>query len=277
MGKRSAFPRIPKDKYRTPLAAVVPLLPHLPAGTLFDEPCAGNGALIDLLEAAGHRCVWASDTAPERDDIDMADALDLTGNDHIGADMVITNPPWTRSILHPLIDHLSAILPCWFLFDASWPYTKQSADLIRRCSKIVPVGRIKWIPDSPYAGKDDCAWFEFLPGHTTGPRLVPITTKGTSNAAPATKVPLPLVPSGAGVRERQDAPDAGSPPDTEVAGRHQNGTVLPGLQSHQGRYAGSGVDRVHGSSSEMVAKLRSKLRFVVSQRIGADDVDEGTE
>ena len=255
----------------------MPLLPHLPAGTLFDEPCAGNGALIDLLEAAGHRCVWASDTAPERDDIDMADALDLTGNDHIGADMVITNPPWTRSILHPLIDHLSAILPCWFLFDASWPYTKQSADLIRRCSKIVPVGRIKWIPDSPYAGKDDCAWFEFLPGHTTGPRLVPITTKGTSNAAPATKVPLPLVPSGAGVRERPDSPDAGPSPDTEIAGGHHNGTVLPPMQCRESGHERNGVASIPRTSSQMVAALRSRMRFVVQARIGAGDVEGGTE
>jgi hypothetical protein len=170
MSKRSSFPKIERDKYRTPYEAVLPLLPQLPAGSLFAEPCAGNGVLIDHLVSAGHKCVWASDIEAERDDIRPFDAMSLR---NISADICITNPPWTRSILHPLIDHLSAMLPCWFLFDASWPFTKQSSDLIRRCSKIVPVGRVKWFPDSPHMGMDDVAWYEFLPGHTIGPRLVP--------------------------------------------------------------------------------------------------------
>jgi hypothetical protein len=171
MSKRSAqFDRISKDKYATPREAVLPLLPQLPARTVFTEPCAGNGALIDILASEGHQCVWASDTAPERDDVVSLDALKL-GN--IAADMFITNPPWTRKLMHPIIDHLSAMLPCWFLFDADWVYTKQSAALIQRCAKIVPIGRIRWIPGSPHVGKDNCAWYQFLPGHTIGPRFVP--------------------------------------------------------------------------------------------------------
>ena len=48
MGKRSDFDRIPRDYYPTPKAAVGPLLPHLLPATLFIEPCAGEGHLIDL-------------------------------------------------------------------------------------------------------------------------------------------------------------------------------------------------------------------------------------
>jgi hypothetical protein len=177
VGKRSEFPKIQKDKYHTPREAVFPLLSQLPAGTVFAEPCAGNGILIDHLKAAGHSCVWAGDIEPERNDIWIADALNLTA---IQADMFITNPPWTRSSLHPIIAHLSAMLPCWFLFDADWPHTRQSEDLIGRCSKIVPVGRIKWIPGSAHVGKDNCCWYEFLPGHTIGPRLVPRQIKRES-------------------------------------------------------------------------------------------------
>lgn len=176
MSKRSNFERIDKDKYRTPQEAVLPLLPQLPAGTLFAEPCSGNGILIDHLTAAGHHCVWASDIDPEREDIFYVDGTVLGMRDISRSgtpDMFITNPPWRRKILHPLIDNLSAMLPCWFLFDASWAFTRQSSELIRRCSKIVPVGRIKWFPDSPFLGMDDCAWYEFRPGHTIGPRLVP--------------------------------------------------------------------------------------------------------
>jgi len=169
VSKRSHFASRPKDFWRTPAEALAPLLPQLPAGTLYAEPCAGDGALIDLLAAAGHKCVSATDISPERVDIGVADALTLHD---INADMFVTNPPWTRSILHPLIAHLSSMLPTWLLFDADWPFTKQSAELIGRCSKIVPIGRIKWIQDSKYSGMDSCAWYEFLPGHTIGPRFV---------------------------------------------------------------------------------------------------------
>jgi len=155
------WPTVPK--------AAAPLLPYLPARTTFAEPCAGNGALIDLLEAAGHLCIWATDTSPGRWDVVCQDALTLR---NIGADMFITNPPWKRDILHQIIAHLSAMLPTWLLFDADWAFTKQSAPLIGRCSRIVPIGRIKWIPDSKFSGMDSCAWYEFLPGHREGPRLI---------------------------------------------------------------------------------------------------------
>jgi hypothetical protein len=53
MGKRSSFDRKPRDFYPTPAAAVAPLLPHIKDIKSFDEPCAGGGALIDILEATG--------------------------------------------------------------------------------------------------------------------------------------------------------------------------------------------------------------------------------
>lgn len=177
MGKRSNghFDRLPRDLYDTVPAAVPPLLPYLAPGTEFAEPCAGDGALIDLLTAAGHRCVWATDINPRREDIGMLNAMTLPkiGARNVRAKVIITNPPWTRSILHPLIDRLSAVWPCWLLFDADWPHTQQSADLILRCSRIVPIGRLKWIPGTKHVGKDNSAWYEFLPGHTDGPHLLP--------------------------------------------------------------------------------------------------------
>lgn len=169
MSKRSKFEPRAKDFWPTPQKAAAPLLPYLPPRTVFAEPCAGNGALIDLLEAAGHQCIWATDTSPMRPDVAFADAMDLR---NIGADMFITNPPWRREVLHPMIRHLSSMLPTWLLFDADWGFTKQSAGLIQRCSRIVPIGRVKWIPDSKFSGMDSCAWYEFLPGHQSGPRLL---------------------------------------------------------------------------------------------------------
>lgn len=177
MGKRSTghFDRLPRDLYDTVPAAVPPLLPYLAPGTEFAEPCAGNGALIDLLIAAGHRCVWATDINPRREDIGTLNAMTLPkiGARNVHAKVIITNPPWTRSVLHPLIDRLSAVWPCWFLFDADWVHTRQSVDLFPRCSRIVPIGRLKWIPGTKHVGKDNSCWYEFLPGHTEGPHLFP--------------------------------------------------------------------------------------------------------
>jgi hypothetical protein len=159
VGKRSSFERVPRDFYPTPYEAVVPLLPHLSARLPFVEPCAGNGALVSHLEAAGHHCVWASDIEPRAAGIHEMDAL----NDWIyfASRTVITNPPWSREALHAMIEHFSRRSPTWLLFDADWMHTKQSTPFLPLLRKIVSVGRVKWIPDSKMTGKDNCCWYLF--------------------------------------------------------------------------------------------------------------------
>lgn len=119
MGKRSDFQRIEKDYYRTIDArAVAALAPHLAPQTRYCEPCAGAGDLMDQLTALGHVCARARDIAPQRDDIEQKDALTtLTGN----IDCFITNPPWSRPILHPLISFLSSQHPTWLLSTRTGP------------------------------------------------------------------------------------------------------------------------------------------------------------
>jgi hypothetical protein len=158
VGKRSSFERVPRDFYPTPLAAVLPLLPHLKPQTRFAEPCAGDGRLIDALTDHGHRCVWACDVEPRRDDIHENDATSCGKG---LAQVFITNPPWNRADLHPIIVNLSNHAPTWLLFDADWVHTRQAAPFLPRLRKIVSVGRVKWIPDSTMTGKDNCAWHLF--------------------------------------------------------------------------------------------------------------------
>ena len=157
MGKRSNFERNPRDFYPTPKEAVIPLLPHLPEKGLFAEPCAGDGRLIEHIEEltslSGY---WMTDIEPHADFIGNGDALT---DKIVGCDICITNPPWDRKILHPLIENLSNQLPTWLLFDADWMHTKQSVPYIKMCSKIVSVGRIKWFGNM--TGKDNCAWYLF--------------------------------------------------------------------------------------------------------------------
>lgn len=161
MGKRSNFERNPRDYYPTPYQAVINLLPFLEENTLFVEPCAGDGRLIDHLERHGHKCIAAYDIEPKRKDIIEGDALELL---LVGKNSkIITNPPWDRKILHPMINHFIGIAPTWLLFDADWAHTKQAKPYLKYCDMIVSVGRVKWIEGSKMTGKENAAWYLFCP------------------------------------------------------------------------------------------------------------------
>lgn len=171
MGKRSDFKRRPRDFYPTPVAAVEPLIPHLPERFTYIEPCVGDGALVRALEsfAGVARCGHFSPTLDHGSDIHLVDsdsfqqrdAFDIFGVE-ADVDFFITNPPWDREVLHPLILHLSVMRPTWLLFDGDWAHTKQAMPYLGRCRKIVSVGRVKWMgPSSPHTGKDNCAWYLF--------------------------------------------------------------------------------------------------------------------
>ncbi len=151
MGKRSNFERRANDAYDTVYTAVVPLLPFLGRDTRYCEPCFGKGHLAALLESEGHHCVKWSDL-----ETDARTAV-YEGN----FDYFITNPPWTREILHPIIENLSNQHPTWLLFDADWIHTRQVVPYLRRCEKIVAIGRVKWIPGSKFTGKDNSCWYLF--------------------------------------------------------------------------------------------------------------------
>jgi hypothetical protein len=162
VGKRSDFERIERDFYPTPEAAVQPLLPHFYGDETFVEPCAGDGALIRHLEKAGLLCAAAYDLVPKKTTVLPGNALDLTARDCGEADYIITNPPWGREVLHPMIENFRSIAPTWLLFDADWMHTKQASPYLIYCAKIVSVGRVKWFPETNMVGKDNCAWYLFL-------------------------------------------------------------------------------------------------------------------
>lgn len=106
---------------------------------------------IESIDFNMARCVGGSDIEK-----------DATSYKYItNAEFFVTNPPWTRELLHPIIENLSSQLPTWLLFDAGWMFTRQAIQYLKYCHKIVTVGRIKWIPGSQYTGKDDCCWYLF--------------------------------------------------------------------------------------------------------------------
>ncbi|WNL50624.1 DNA methyltransferase [Ruegeria phage RpAliso] len=174
MGKRSDFERVERDYYQTPQAAVVPLIPFLPAERFsFIEPCAGDGRLIRHVRELTDRraqCHMATDIQPDADWVSQKDALDMTPEDVSGIDMVITNPPWDRRkatgmILHRLIQHFAVDLelPTWFLFDSDWVQTVQARQFMPNLLATVSIGRVKWIEGSKMTGKDNCQWHLFHP------------------------------------------------------------------------------------------------------------------
>lgn len=168
MGRRSNFKRRKNDKYLTPYKAVLPLLPFLEPNTRFVEPCAGDGRLIRWLERHGHSCVGAMDVDPQCLFIPVGDAL-AGHNFPFFADAVITNPPWTRALLHPMIEMFQRYAPTWLLFDAAWKHTGQAIPYLKHCSHIVNVGRVRWIDGTKQDGKDDSCWYKFDINHADGP------------------------------------------------------------------------------------------------------------
>lgn len=164
MGKRSDFERAPRDFYPTPREAVLPLLPHLTRLRWFYEPCAGTGELVAHLEGRDLFCYGHSDITEREEGAlikqRLGDATCGTFDVPLGCHF-ITNPPWDRKLLHPIITNLSDQAPTWLLFDADWMHTRQSAPFMNRLRKIVSVGRVKWIPDSKMTGKDNCCWYLF--------------------------------------------------------------------------------------------------------------------
>lgn len=159
MGKRSDFPRNPRDFYPTPYEAVVPLVPHLDPFEVYVEPCAGDGDIVRHLQTHGMMCALAFDVRKSTEGfILQKDVFEYEPVPYTH----VTNPPWDRKVLHPLITHLlTSGKDVWLLIDADWMHTKQAREYLRYCKKIVSVGRVKWIPGSKMTGKDNCCWYQF--------------------------------------------------------------------------------------------------------------------
>lgn len=164
MGKRSDFERNPRDYYPTPYEAVLPLLPHLPKKSMFVEPCAGDGRLVRHLQKHSHECIFACDIEPQIDEnnplaIQQADVL-FFNYQLPEADFIITNPPWDRDVLHPMIEAFRLQAPTWLLFDTDWWSTKQANPYKPYCHKFVSVGRVSWMENGT-SGMDNCSWYLF--------------------------------------------------------------------------------------------------------------------
>jgi len=172
MGKYSEIPRSPRDYYRTIDTKATRILnTHLPPDSVFCEPCAGAGDLIDQLAELGHWCPYACDIEPQRSDIEKRDLFDIRHQETGMFDFFITNPPFTRAILVELIPHLSAMRPTWLLLPGDLVHNLYMREHMTHCVKFVSIGRMHWV-ENKINGKENYAWYLFDQEYTGPTELI---------------------------------------------------------------------------------------------------------
>jgi len=156
------FEKRPRDFYVTPEKALLPLLPHLPKGLSFCEPCAGNGELVNMLEEhLEASCFLPLDIEPQVDWVVKGDAGVLNEEQLLFCEWIITNPPFTWSVLAPLMKLWISLRPTALLLPADFMHNKRFAPFLNDCTDIISIGRVKWIEESKATGVENYCWYIF--------------------------------------------------------------------------------------------------------------------
>ena len=167
MSKRSHFDKVPKEFYPTTDPKAVPTkLVEFIRGKTYAEPCYGNGDLEDLLMDVA-TCEWRSDIRETVGSSKVMDALCLSKEDIARCQLIVTNPPFSRDVLLPLLDHFVSLKPTWLLLPAGYMNNIYFGPYMKGCSRVVSIGRLKWIKGSKHTSTDDFCWY-FWPKGSTG-------------------------------------------------------------------------------------------------------------
>jgi hypothetical protein len=168
MSKRTLTPSAstnPQNYWPTPPVATLPLyrstqfqMDMLTSRNRFVEPCAGDGRLKNVLVDKGLCCVAAIDINPRRGDIGVGDAASLIGlAPHIP---VVTNPPWARKLLEPILSNLLGQTTLWLLLPLDYLSNQWTGFAIKHVNCIIPLGRVSWLENGK-GGMENSAWFRF--------------------------------------------------------------------------------------------------------------------
>jgi hypothetical protein len=160
----------PSNFWPTPASAVEPLVPELrqdlpaPPRAYFVEPCAGDGALVRALRLHGIACRVAFDTEPRDSIVRRGDAsrVDWTVADGAPAIPVVTNPPWARHLLEPILVNIIGTRVIWLLLPLDYATNLWTNPYMRYVNRIVPLGRVSW-KGNGRGGMENSAWFRFSP------------------------------------------------------------------------------------------------------------------
>lgn len=160
MSKRSDFEKVPRDFYPTtdPKALPEAFIKEV-RGKTYAEPCCGAGDLVDLL-MDGATCKWESDVEDRGAGV-VKDAMEVTKEDLSECNLIITNPPYTKSVLLPMIDHFISLKPTWLLLPSDFMHNIYFGPYMAKCSKVISVGRICWFPKDGkrVASTENYAWY----------------------------------------------------------------------------------------------------------------------
>ena len=150
----------PRDFWPTPMEAVPPLVERLkvtdPNGLII-EPCAGDGRLADALTANGLKVRIMSDIEPRRDDVRRGDASKLP---FAPTHLVVTNPPWSRDLLEPILHNMVGKTNAWLLLPLDYLANLWMAPFVPYVNQIVPLGRVSWLNNGK-GGYENSAWLRF--------------------------------------------------------------------------------------------------------------------
>jgi len=144
MGKRSDFDRLTRDFYATidPKALPETFLECV-SGSTYAEPCYGNGDLVRLIGDRAE-CLHKSDIEGG-EGCQQLDGTKLTYGDIWKCNAIVTNPPYKRTMLDPLLDQwLTVKKPIWLLLPADYMHNITFGKYMEKCSKVVSVGRLFW-------------------------------------------------------------------------------------------------------------------------------------
>lgn len=175
MAKRKVqtFERRANDAYFTPVEAIYPLAEALNPCT-FIEPCAGDGVIVDTLALADFDCAAATDISPAGPSVSKKDALAYTFEDVQGVDAVITNPPFKKDMLVPIMDHFLMLETSMvLLLPLDYIANLWFAPYAAHVHKVLPIGRVRWIPGSKSMSMENFAWVALSADPSTQPFLLP--------------------------------------------------------------------------------------------------------
>lgn len=167
---KSKYERAKLDFYPTPkevTRSVLPFLP-LPEDTVVWEPCAGNGAIVNVLREEGY-VVRTSDIKQYegfeldyRTNLYSLNAFPFSVGTHV---TLVTNPPYGDSrefIKHAL--SLSNVDEWWFLLRHEWDAPAKSLPLVQHpffMAKYVLKKRPRWIEGTTTAPRFPYAWYRW--------------------------------------------------------------------------------------------------------------------
>lgn len=168
IGKRSDFELVKRDFYPTIDPKAHEVIAPLIKGKSYAEPCYGAGDLVSGIHKVlgTNLCAYTSDIEPVDGLVETKDAMELTRGDLGECDLIVTNPPFTKKVLLPMLDHFITLKPTWLLLPADLMHNKYFKSYMDKCTQVHSIGRLCWFykDGKRVASTDNFAWY-FWPEH----------------------------------------------------------------------------------------------------------------